>query len=221
LDGADSTLTFAFCDQTPRPAALSQVSEADSVLDQQGALAMPRGPAAADDSSIRRLLIAHFDFIWRSLRRLGVPEHSVDDAAQEVFVIANRKLEGGPPRAPKAFLFAIALRVAAADRRHRSRRSEVGTPDGWAEIGDSAPGPDELLDRQRARRVLDDILRWLPIHIRVVFMLFEMEEMTTKEIAEFLSLPLGTVASRLRRGRELFQQEVERLRVRRERGNVR
>jgi RNA polymerase sigma-70 factor (ECF subfamily) len=205
----------------PEPMSLNHVSEADSVLDQQGALAMPRAPTAADDASIRQLLIAHFDFIWRSLRRLGVPDHSVDDAAQQVFVIANQKLEGNPPRAPKAFLFAIALRVAAAERRLRNRRLEVGTAESWAEIGDSAPGPDELLDRERARRDLDDILRSLPFQMRVAFVLFEMEQMTTKQIAELLSLPMGTVASRLRRARTLFQQEVERLKARRKLWDVR
>ncbi len=180
---------------------------------------MSSRPTTADRSAVHEVLLAHFDFIWRSLRRLGVPDDSVDDAAQQVFVVATRKLEGDPPRAPKAYLFAIALRVAASHRRLRHRRLELDSLGSWADFGDSAPGPDELLDRHRARKGLDDIVQSIPFDIRVVFVLFEMEEMTTKQISELLSLPMGTVASRLRRGRELFQQGVERLKARHKRGN--
>jgi RNA polymerase sigma-70 factor (ECF subfamily) len=193
------------------------VNDADSALEGSGALAVPRRLTAADKSALHELLLAHFDFIWRSLRRLGVPEDSVDDAAQQVFVVASRKIDRDPPRAPKAFLFAIALRVAASHRRSRDRRRLLDS-ENWTEVGDSAPGPDELLERRRARQELDEIVESIPFDIRVVFMLFEMEEMTTKQIAELMNLPMGTVASRLRRGRELFQQGIERLKARRNGG---
>jgi RNA polymerase sigma-70 factor (ECF subfamily) len=55
----------------------------------------------------------------------------------------------------------------------------------------------------------------MPIELRVVFVLFELEEMTTAEIATLLEIPSGTVASRLRRARETFEDHVARVRARR------
>jgi hypothetical protein len=108
--GPKSTYWLLFSDQAQDVAALVAVNDADSALEGSGALAVPRRLTAADRSALHDLLLAHFDFIWRSLRRLGVPEDSVDDAAQQVFVVASRKIDRDPPRAEE---------VAALDRvRH-------------------------------------------------------------------------------------------------------
>ena len=64
----------------------------------------------------------------------------------------------------------------------------------------------------RARGVLDQILNHMKPGLRDVFVLFEVEQLTMKEIAGVLELAPGTVASRLRRAREIFQNEVERFR---------
>jgi RNA polymerase sigma-70 factor (ECF subfamily) len=58
------------------------------------------------------------------------------------------------------------------------------------------------------------VLGEIPIETRSVFVLFELEELTVPEIADMLELPIGTVASRLRRGRELFRAAATRLRAR-------
>jgi len=168
--------------------------------------------AQLDDRQMRELVHAHFDFIWRQLRRLGVPEASVDDAAQHVFWVASRKMT--PVRVPmeRRFLFAVALRVAADDRRARKHQPSFAT-DHKVDIADPTPGPEEMLDRRRARAAVDRILESVPLEMRAVFVLFEVEEMTMSEIAELLDLPRGTVASRLRRARELYQQGVGRLRA--------
>jgi RNA polymerase sigma-70 factor, ECF subfamily len=173
----------------------------------------PRGEVA--QARVRGLVASHFDFIWRSLRRLGVPEAAADDAAQQVFVVAARKMEGMTVDRERSFLFAIALRVAADERRARRRRPEISEAAPGVAVLDPAPGPDELLEWQRARAIAERILEGLPFEVRVVFVLFELEDVPTKEIAKMLDLPMGTVASRLRRGRELFQQGVERFKARR------
>jgi RNA polymerase sigma-70 factor (ECF subfamily) len=172
-----------------------------------------RDQALLDERQMRDVVLTHFDFIWRSLRRLGVPAAAVDDAAQQVFLVASRKMADAPLPTQKSFLFAIALRVAADERRARRRHPETATLDSGADVSDSAPGPDEILERRRARSIVDRILEGLPFELRVVFVLFEVEEMTTSEIAELLAVPAGTVASRLRRARELFQQGVNRFRA--------
>src|SRR5260370_40698654 len=90
--------------------------------------------ASASRPSLRHLVGAHFDFIARSLRRLGIAETDVDDAVQKVFLIAARKLDAIEAERAKSFLFATALRVASETRRARRRRQagEVAAADALA-----------------------------------------------------------------------------------------
>lgn len=156
-----------------------------------------------------RLFDEQFDFVWRSLRRLGVAPDTIDDATQEVFVVASRKLGAIELGKERAFLFGTALRVASDARRSVQRR-RAREHDAELETESTAPAPDELVDRKRARELLDEIIASLPEDAQPVFVLFELEGMTMAEIATCLDLRPGTVASRLRRGRELFTAAVAR-----------
>lgn len=176
-------------------------------------------PASKDSEALgpseraRALVLAHHDFIWRVLRRLGVPQGDMDDATQQVFWVAARKIHPGPGPSDLPFLLAIALRVAADSRRTHRRRNEVSLES----ITDAAPNasaPDASYERQRSLRVAESILDELPFEQRVVFVLFELEEKSTQEIASMLDIPLGTVASRLRRARAAFTSAAARYRVR-------
>ena len=170
------------------------------------------GPA--DPQRMRAVVEAHFDFIWRLLRRLGVPAPTADDAAQQVFLVAADKIGPVAPERERSFLFAVAMRVAAEERRRRKRHPDSPQDQALDEVKDDSPGPDELVDRARARAMMQQILDRLPLEQRVVFVLYELEEMTTSEIAQLLGVPMGTVASRLRRGRAAFEQAAHRLRAR-------
>lgn len=161
---------------------------------------------------LRALVEAHFDFIWRSLRRLGLSGADADDGAQQVFIVASRRLEDIQLGRERAFLFGTAVRVASDVRRAARRRPEVVGVE--LEPTDIAPGPQVLTERLRARQALDEILEGLPIEVRTVFVLFELEELTAVEIAELAGIPVGTVSSRLRRGRELFRAAVKRRQAR-------
>lgn len=174
----------------------------------------PRPNVLDADARIRELVNLHFDFVWRVLRRLGVPAGVVEDATQEVFIIADKKTREIWPEQERSYLFAIALRVAAAKRRAEKRRPDQLEAHAWAEVMDSSPGPDVMLDERRAREVMDRILESIPLEQRAVFILFELEDMTTQEVADALGIPSGTVASRLRRARELFLEQVKRIRAR-------
>ena len=169
-----------------------------------------RAPREGGDARLRGLLHEHYSFIWRQLRRFGVSPSRVDDAAQEVFVIASQKLESIREGSERSFLFGTALRIASQERRSAVARHEVGfsTP---PEMEAIASRPDELLDRGRARALLDTVLASLDDELRTVLVLYEIEEMATKDIAELLAIPVGTVASRLRRAREAFEAKVSRL----------
>ena len=146
-----------------------------------------------------------YRLIWRLLRRLGVPAHSVDDAVQQVFLIAAERLDDIREHSERAFAFGTALRVAQTLRRQRAR--EETSAEGDRNVS-PLPGPEELADQHRARELLGRVLDELPLELRTVFVLFELEGMTSPEIAELAAVPLGTVASRLRRARTRFRELV-------------
>jgi RNA polymerase sigma-70 factor (ECF subfamily) len=172
-------------------------------------------PAVAPDEApgarLRWIVEQHFDFVWRSLRRLGVPSEAVDDAAQEVFWVMARKLDAVELGSERSYLFATALRVASDIRRRRARQRVVHDSELVDAAADLAADPEALLDQKRARDLLDVVLDELPLDLRTVLLLAEGEQLTMAEIASLLGVPPGTVASRLRRARSIFQQRVDAL----------
>src|SRR5690242_12914709 len=116
-------------------------------------------PVVSDTSArFRSLVDAHFDFIWRSLRGLGVPPGSVDDAAQHVFFVLSRKLDAVAAGSERAFLFSTALGVAANERRAHARKREVYDETALETRADSAPSPERVVAAKEARRLLDEAL---------------------------------------------------------------
>lgn len=168
---------------------------------------------APSKARIQAMVVAYYDFVWRSLCHLGVPSTDVDDAAQQVFMVALRKVEAITPGFERKFLFSAAVRIAWRARRTQQRRNNLGAAASEAPT-DLPSDPEQLLDQARARAVVDQILESIPFELRSVFILFEIEEFTLSEIASALALPRGTVASRLRRARELFRAQIQRLEAR-------
>ena len=186
-----------------------------------GAVARPLAEPAADSAlppeqqaRLARLVTEQFAFVWRLLRRIGVPAGDADDAAQQVFIAASQRIADIRPGAERAFLYSTALHVGARARRGRARKREDFGVD-LEQQQDSAPSQEELLDRQRARAVLDAMLDEMDLELRVVFVLYELEQLTSVEIAELIDVPVGTVASRLRRAREDFAARIARAEARR------
>src|SRR5215467_14226177 len=103
----------------------------------------------------------HFEFIWRLLRRLGVPEHEVDDAAQQVFLTVTTKGLRGTPAQARPFLYGVALRVAANFRRTMRRRREV-SEEAMGDPHSPDLAADDVADLRRARAMLDEILEEMP-----------------------------------------------------------
>ncbi|MEZ4219340.1 MAG: sigma-70 family RNA polymerase sigma factor [Polyangiaceae bacterium] len=152
----------------------------------------------------------YFQFVWRMLRRSGVAEADVDDAAQEVFEVATRKLDAIEFGRERAFLFKTAQLIAKKSRRMRYQRwqRESEESDG---LPSSAADPETLSLHLERRRMLDTILDAMPEELRTVFVLYELEGLLTREIAELIEKPEGTVASRLRRAREIFHERASAL----------
>jgi len=169
--------------------------------------ALPR-PAKQSDR-LRELVELHLDFVWRNLRRVGNASADADEIAQEAFIVASRKLHEIRPGSERAFLLAIAMNIASTRRRSYSREAlRIDR----AEFVCAPPpilNPEQAVERQQARRELDAILLAMNLELRTVFVLYELEELSTKAIAELLELKEGTVASRLRRAREEFRALVQ------------
>src|SRR5437016_1477964 len=84
----------------------------------------PRTTSVDAGARLRRMMEADFDFVWRALRGLGVPAANADDAAQQVFWIASRKLDAIAAGSERSFLFGTARGIAANARRARLRSRE-------------------------------------------------------------------------------------------------
>jgi RNA polymerase sigma-70 factor (ECF subfamily) len=149
----------------------------------------------------------HFAFVWRSLRYLGIPPAQLDDAAQDVFVVVHRRLEGFAGRSSlKTWLFGIAHMVAIALlRRERRKRNHQPLP---TELPSPLQGPDGRLESAEAARWLDAFLDTLDDNKRAAFILAELEQMTAPEISEALGVKLNTVYSRLRAARQALEHAL-------------
>jgi RNA polymerase sigma-70 factor (ECF subfamily) len=164
---------------------------------------------ASDSARLRRVLDGHYDLVWRTVRYFGVPDAGAEDAAQQVFCVLALRIADVTPGTERAFVLTTAVRVASEARR-KARRCPAAGADDVDEIAAPLPSPEELVDRNRARRALQEVLDAMPMDLRVVFVLFEIEELTLVEIAELVGIKLGTATSRLRRARESFQGIVRR-----------
>jgi RNA polymerase sigma-70 factor, ECF subfamily len=165
------------------------------------------------EAFMERLFKTHHAAIWRLLRRLGVPPAHVDDAAQEVFWVAARKLASIRAGSEHAFLYGVAIRIASQEHRRRRGMPQAAEVDALACLRDLQPSPEEQLERQQARALLDAVLDQMAIELRTVFVLCELEELEVRDAAALEGVPIGTASSRLRRAREEFSAIAKRVRA--------
>jgi RNA polymerase sigma-70 factor (ECF subfamily) len=154
----------------------------------------------------------HFDYVYRSLRRLGVQERDLEDVAHDLFVRVNAELPGFDSSRPhKPWLFAFAFRFAS-DYRRLGRHRAVPTPD--VDVVDDALGAEAAYLDAEKRALLARALDALDLDRRAVVVLHEIDGVPVPEIATALGIPLNTAYSRLRLGREALTAAVKRLRAR-------
>jgi RNA polymerase sigma-70 factor (ECF subfamily) len=170
-------------------------------------------PIQAEDdiSDVRAIYRQHARFVWLSLQRLGVYPSDLDDVAQDVFVIVHRRLDTFDRRARvTTWLFGICLRVAANYRRRRRWTRELLS--GWTE--DQRPAlllaADDVLVRREEREIAERALDRLDVAKRAIFVMFEIESLSCLEIAELMSVPIGTVYSRLHAARRQLAKTIAR-----------
>jgi RNA polymerase sigma-70 factor (ECF subfamily) len=145
---------------------------------------------------------AHFDRVWRGLRRLGVSEDALDDAAQDVFLVVFRRWgEFRGASSLQTWIYGIVLRVASTYRRSRRRTLADSDEDAILTLRDSRSNPFEEASWREAARVLRRALDGLEDAVRAVFVLVDLEELTVQEASDLLGIGEATCRSRLRTAR--------------------
>jgi len=186
----------------------------------------PAGNALETAASPSRVSVPDFDavyesqmdFVWRSVRRMGVRLADMDDVVQEVFFIVHRRLAEFEGRAQlKTWVFKILVHVVRHYWRTHQRKPGDRAAEDPAEIqalaADQENGPAATLERIEALRVLDRLLAELADDKREVFVLAEIEQLTAVQIAEIVEANVNTVTSRLRAARQEFEKALLRFRA--------
>ena len=165
-----------------------------------------RIPATAVDRvRLERIFNAHHATVWRALRRRGLSAEAAEDATQETFLLAAERLDDIRPESEKAFLIATALRVAHTLGR-KTVRWELDE-----DMDQRLSANRDASDKRADMQLCDLVLSKVDPDLVEVFVLYEIEGLTSPEIAELLQIPLGSVASRLRRAREQFRDAAARI----------
>jgi RNA polymerase sigma-70 factor (ECF subfamily) len=162
-------------------------------------------PPEIDRARLERMFVAHHAMVWRTMRRRGLSPDAAADVTQQTFLVAAERLADIQTDSERAFLVGTALRVAHSLGRKTVRWQLEDDMD--RRIADAA----NASDSRAAVQLCDLALSKVDPDLVEVFVLFEVEGLSSPEIAASLEIPLGTVASRLRRAREQFRTVVNRL----------
>ena len=167
--------------------------------------AKPAASREVDRGRLEQIFNDHHATVWRALRRRGFSPEAAEDATQETFLLAAERLTDVPPESERAFLVGTALRVAYTLGRKTVRwELDEDMDQRLSTIRDTG-------DRRADAQLCDLVLSKVDPELAEVFVLYEIEGLTSPEIAELLEIPLGSVASRLRRAREQFRWVAERV----------
>jgi RNA polymerase sigma-70 factor (ECF subfamily) len=185
----------------------------------RGAPASSSAPTAAVPAvpDFAEVYDAHFTAVWHALRRLGVWERDLDDAAHDVFVVVHRRLgDFDASRPVRPWLLGIAAKVASEFRRRSQHRHEVVSEDTDAEkdrIAQTATpaygvAADRVLDDKERRALLYRALEHLDLDRRTVVVMHDIEGHGMPEIAEALQTNINTLYARLRAARAALKVAV-------------
>jgi RNA polymerase sigma-70 factor, ECF subfamily len=186
-----------------KPQALEMATEAGTA---------PQPACAVDDATFREIFDSQFQYVWNTLRRLGVPTRDLEDVTHDVFLRVYRQRDRYDPARPvRPWLFAFAFRIASDYRRLARHRLEVlGTATEHAALEPTAA---DRLERFEMLSVGQAALAKVELGQRAVFILYELDGCSMQEIAVVLGIPVNTAYSRLRLAREQFHASLARMRV--------
>lgn len=171
-------------------------------------------PANDTSLDVGALFRAHVRTVMRWAARLGGPGIDVEDVVQEVFLIANRRLQTfeGPGQVTTWLFRTTEKVVLSARRKQRLRRWLSHAPEASVTtMGGPQPTPGEAFERSREIADVYRILNRLPERQRRILILFELEDLSTEEIATLVDAKVGTVRVWLFRARARFLEEHQRV----------
>jgi RNA polymerase sigma factor (sigma-70 family) len=160
-----------------------------------------------------RTVLPHLDAAYNLARWLTRSEHDAQDVVQEAYLRAFQFFGGFHGTDGRAWLLAIVRNTCYTWlQQNRGRSTTVTFDETIHSSADMSIRPDRALLQGEDRQLIRQALEELPLEFREVLVLRELEGLSYKAIAEIVGAPLGTVMSRLARGRErLEQQLVQRL----------
>lgn len=160
-------------------------------------------------ASFEEAVLPHLDAAHNLARWLTRNATDADDIVQEAYLRAFRFFGGFHGTDGRSWLLAIVRNTCFTWMQH-NRVPELNFPldDEVNEIESDDLDPEAILDQKLATHLVHDALEELPVEFREIIVLRELEEMSYKEIADITNLPLGTVMSRLARGRKRLQQAL-------------
>jgi len=167
--------------------------------------AMPHLPSVADRERLERMFNDHHATVWRALRRRGLALDAAADATQETFLLAAERLADIHPESERSFLIETALRMAHSLGR-KTVRWELDD-----DMDQRLSAARDTSDSRADTQLCDLVMSKVDPELVEVFVLYEIEGLTSPEIAALLEIPLGSVASRLRRAREQFRTAAARV----------
>ena len=157
----------------------------------------------------------YFPLIRRWAARLGVPQHSLDDVVQEVFLTLYGRLDDFEGRSSlKSWIFSVTFRVVRNFRRRRSTRPAGDDESEVDAIAAEGVHPEAAATQSEAITLLQSILDGLDDEKREVFVMSELEGLNATEIGQVLGVSSNTAASRLRHAREEVRAAWERAKAR-------
>lgn len=154
--------------------------------------------------------------IYSFCRYLTDNPQEADDLYQDTFLTATEvkeKIDFG--NSPKSYLLSIALRLWKNKKRKSAWRNRIAQVQPLPEEQDiilgasMEPTPEERIASKEQDVSIRMAVRHLPEKLRIVVLLYYMEDMATAQIARSMQIPVGTVLSRLHQARKLLKKELE------------
>ena len=168
----------------------------------------------------QEIVLRHLDAAYNLARWLARNDDDAQDIAQEAYLRAFRFFDGFHGDDGRAWLLAIVRNTYYTWlKTHRSRAHDESFEDEIHGLGESSTildgasnaNPEVLLMQQAGKRIINTALERLPVESREMIVLRELEDLSYKEIAAIVEIPIGTVMSRLARARGLLREALQQM----------
>ncbi len=166
-----------------------------------------------DKKKFKQLTYPHLDFLYNVALKYSGNPYDAEDLVQETMYTAYRKFyQLREEKKCRSWLFMILRSHFLKEKRQEVKRPYLDDGDGYLKnvtAGSGAEVP-EMLEKKMTGEEVQKILDVIPEKFKSPLILYYMEDMTYQEISEYLDIPIGTVMSRLARGKKYMKNELMR-----------